>query len=476
MDSLGVPGFSGFPPDVFRADEIRGRVGREIDARFAHALGMAVGRCAIELDYRAVVIGRDARLSSVELAAALQAGVREAGMAVIDIGTATTPLAWFAARMTDTGAAVSVTGGHDDDSYNGFKIMLDNSTLGHAALRALHGRMQALHAAGPPSASPPPSTRPGPRAQINAAQCYVSRLVSDVRLERSIKVALDCGRGAAGNLAADALRELGCEVTELSGRAMDAYAPDVPLPGQARYLAELGASLRYNDCELAVSIGGDGDRLAVISKSGAHICADRLLILFARDVLDRKRGGCVIHDVKSSRNLARAIRAMGGAPVVCRSGDACIGEKMRETGAALAGETGGRIRFKDRWHGHSDGLYAAARLLELLSRHRDATAVLDGLPQSCATPELRLDTADGEQYRLLEALRASGRFLGAREIIHLEGLRVEYEDGFGLARAVAAQPAVMLRFEGDNGVALSRIQEDFRRQLLSVAPGLRLPF
>jgi phosphomannomutase/phosphoglucomutase len=184
----------------------------------------------------------------------------------------------------------------------------------------------------------------------------------------------------------------------------------------------------------------------------------------------------VVHDVKSSRNLAREIHALGGISVASRGGDAHIGDKMRETGAMLAGEIGGGIRFKDRWYGYSDGLYGAARLLELLSRHKDASAVLDGLPQSCATPELRLDTADGEQYRLVEALRAGGRFLGAREIIHLDGVRVEYEDGFGLARAAAAQPAVMLRFEGDNGMALSRIQEDFRRQLLSVAPGLRLPF
>jgi phosphomannomutase/phosphoglucomutase len=466
MDSLGVPASPGFPPDVFRADEIRGRVGHEIDARFAHALGMAVGRCAAELDRRAVVIGKDARLSSVELAAALQAGVRESGMAVIDIGMATTPLVWFAARLTDTGAAVSITGGHDDDDYNGFKVMLDGHTLGSAALQALRGRMRSPAVA---------STPPGARAQINAAQCYVSRLASDIRLDRVIKVALDCGHGVAGTLAPDALRELGCEVTELACDMTGGQPAAEPAPSEARRLAELAASLRYGDCDLGVSISGDGDRVVVVSKSGGQICADRLLILFARDVLSRKRGP-VIHDVKSSRNLAREIHALGGTPVVCRSGDAHIGDKMRETGAVLAGETGGRIRFKDRWYGYSDGLYAAARLVELLSRHRDASAVLDSLPQSCATPELRLDTAEGEQYRLVEALRAHGGFLGAREIIHLEGVRVEYEDGFGLARASAARSAVMLRFEGDNGVALSRIQEDFRRQLLSVAPGLRLPF
>ena len=467
MDSLGIPQPFGFPPDVFRTDEIRGRVGHEIDAHFAHALGVAVGRCAAELDRRAVVIGKDARLSSVELGAALQAGVRESGMAVIDIGMATTPLTWFAARLTDTGAAVSVTGGHDDDSYNGFKIMLDGDSLGHAALHALRGRMQSAPAGMP---------RPGARAQIAAAQCYISRLVSDIRLERSMKVALDCGHGVAGGLAPDALRELGCEVTELSCEMTGTHPADEPRPGENRYLTELASRLRYSNCELALSIAGDGDRVMVVSKSGARVCGDRLLILFARDMLRGAGGGTVVLDVKSSRNLAREIHALGGTSVASRGGDAHISDKMRETGAMLAGEIGGGIRFKDRWYGYSDGLYTAARLLELLSRHKDASAVLDGLPQSCSTPELRLDTADGEQYRLVEALRAGGRFLGAREIIHLDGVRVEYEDGFGLARAAAAQPAVMLRFEGDNGMALSRIQEDFRRQLLSVAPGLRLPF
>ncbi|CAM3517809.1 Phosphomannomutase/phosphoglucomutase [Bordetella sputigena] len=470
MDSLGLPEMPGFPPHVFRSDDIRGRVGQEIDARFAHALGLAVGRCAAELDRRAVVVGKDARLSSVELGAALQAGVRESGMAVIDIGMAATPLTWFAARLTDTAAAVSVTGGQDDDAYNGFKIVLDGEVLGQAALQALRGRM---HAQPVQSAR---SARSGGRAKINTAQCYIARVASDVRLERSMKVALDCTRGSAGSLVSDLLLELGCEVAEIAGDMTGAYPDDIRHRGDDRYLADLAAALRYGDCELGLSIAGDGDRLTVISKSGACISSDRLLILFARDILNGTHGGAVVHDVKSSRNVAREIRALGGMAVVSRGGDMHIGARMRETGALLAGETGGGIRFKDRWYGYSDGTYAAARLLELLSRDDDASAVLDALPQSCATPELRLDTADGEQYRLIEALRANGRFMGAREILHLDGVRVEYEDGFGLARPASAQPAVMLRFEGDNGIALSRIQEDFRRQLLSVAPGLRLPF
>jgi phosphomannomutase/phosphoglucomutase len=467
MDSPGVPDVAQYPPELFRTDDIRGQVGQGIDAGFAHALGAALGSYATDLDCRAIVIGKDARLNGVELAAALQAGIRGTGVSVVDIGMATTPLAWFAARLTDTGAAVSVTGGHDGDAYNGFKVMLDGVTLGGPALQALRGRMQ----------SPKPATAaPGFRAQIDAARCYVSRLASDVRLDRGMKVVVHCGHGVAGSLAPDVLRELGCEVTELACEMTAIYTDGASDLGEARRLADVAASLRYSDCELGLSITGDGDRVVVVSKSGATIGADRLLILLARQVLARRRGGCVIHDVKSSRNLTREVHALGGTPVVCRSGDAHIGDRMRETGAVLAGEMSGRIRFKDRWYGYSDGIYAAARVLEALSCHEDASAALDALPQSCATPELRLDTEEGEQFQLMEGLRARGGFLGAREIIHLEGVRVEYEDGFGLAYPCRGRPAVMLRFEGDNGVALSRIQEDFRRQLLSLAPGLRLPF
>jgi phosphomannomutase/phosphoglucomutase len=404
----------------------------------------------------------------VELAAALQAGIRATGMSVIDIGMATTPLVHFATRLTETGTGVAVTGGHSSDRYNGFKVVLDGAVLDGAGLRDLHTRMQHQ--------TPVVEGVAGARTQIAVANCYSVRLVSDMRLERSMKIAIDCGNGVTGAIAPDIFRAMGCDVTELSCEVNGAYPVAGHEAGDPHYLSELSASLRYTDCEVGIALDGDGGRLAVVSKTGAIIWPDRLMILFARDLLAQGSGGRVVYDVKSTRNLAREIRDAGGTPIMWKSGHAQIRAKMRESDALLAGDMCGRIYFRDRWYGISDAVYAAARMLEILSRYEHPSSVLDNLPQSCATPELRLETQDGEQFSVVDALRVQGRFMGAREIIDLDGVRVEYEDGFGLARPASAGAAVMLRFEADTGVALSRIQEDFRRQLLSVAPRLRLPF
>jgi phosphomannomutase/phosphoglucomutase len=466
MNSIVNTGLSNFSSMVFRASDIRGRVPGDIDAHFAHALGTALGMRAIEYGARAIVVGKDARLSSVELAAALQAGIRATGIGVVDIGLATTPLVYFTTRLTETGAGVIVTGGHDADASNGFKIMMGGDVLAGEDLLDLRIRMEAA----------PPAAASGARTQIAAANCYVSRAVSDVRLERTMKVALDCGYGATAALAPEVFRSIGCEVTELACEMNDAFALPRGEPGDPNYLADLVAGLRYSDCEVGLALDGDGDRLAVVSRSGSIISADRLLILFARDLLAQRPGAQVVHDVKCGRNLTRSVRVLGGRPVMWKSGHAHVRAKMRETAALLAGEMGGQFYFKDRWYGYDDALYAGARLLEILSRYENPSDVLDSLPQACATPDLRLDTREVEQAWLIESLRVKGRFMGAREIIDLDGIRVEYDDGFGLARPASHGSAVMLRFEADTGIALSRIQEDFRRQLLSVAPHLRLPF
>lgn len=468
MNSIGNAGLSNFSSSVFRTSDIRGRMPDEIDARFAHALGTALGMRAAEYGCRAIVVGKDERLGGVELAAALQAGIRATGIGVIDIGMATTPLVYFTTRLTETGAGVVVTGGHEADACNGFKIMMGGEVLEGEDLLDLRVRMEA---------EPAVSVSPGARTQIAAASCYASRVASDVRLERMMKVAVDCGYGATATLAPDVLRSIGCEVTELNCEVNGAFAsPRGSEPGDPNYLADLAAGLRYSDCELGLALDGDGDRLAVVTRSGSVISADRLLILFARDLLARRPGAQVVHDVKCGRKLTQDVRALGGKSVMWKSGQANIRGKMRETGAPLAGEMGGQFYFKDRWYGFDDALYAGVRLLEILSRHGSPSDVLDSLPQACATPDLRLDTREAEQAWLIEALRVKGRFMGAREIIDLDGVRVEYDDGFGLARAASNGSAVMFRFEADTGVALSRIQEDFRRQLLSVAPHLRLPF
>lgn len=458
---------SPFAPGLFRADDVRGRFGWEVDYRFAHAFGRALGGYAAKFKCRGVVVGRDARRSSVELGAALQAGIRDAGMPVIDIGMAPTPLAWFAARLTETGAAVSVTGGHDGDDRNGFKVMFDGKVQGGPALRAMQQPFQARR--------DPPEVEPGRRARINAAQCYVARLTCDVRLFRTVKIVLDCGNGVARELAAETLRELGCDVTEPPGLVPDTAGSTAHMEGQTA-LRRLAAYLPATDCELGVRLAGDGDRVEVVSRSGRVISPDRLALLLARDVLRHWPGARILHDVGASRQLIRGIRERRGVPLMCRGGEVQIASQMRATRPMMSTESNGRLRFRDRWSGHSDGLYAAARLLEVLSRSADAGAALDELPQTYATPEFRIDMPDGDAFRLIEALRAGARFRGAQEVLQVEGLRAEYDDGFGMVRESHAADAVVLRFEGETEAALARIREDFRRNFVRVWPGLPLPF
>ena len=316
----------------------------------------------------------------------------------------------------------------------------------------------------------------GGRTQMQMQPCYAARVMGDIRLTRPMKIAVDCGNGVAGAIAPSLFRALGCEVTELFCEVDGAFPGHHPDPADPQNLQDLIYCLRYSDCEIGLAFDGDGDRLGVVSKSGQIIWPDRQLILFARDVLSRNPGAEIIYDVKCSRHVARAITEAGGKATMWKTGHSLIKAKMRETGALLAGEMSGHLFFKERWYGFDDGLYAAARLLEILSAASDPSAMLEGLPQSCATPEIKLETAEGEQFALVEALRAQGGFPGAQSINDLDGVRVDYVDGFGLARPSNTTPTVVLRFEGDTMAALARIEEDFRNALRRVAPHVRLPF
>ena len=452
---------------VFKAYDIRGTVPDEIDARFAHSLGMAVGTRAHDLGARSIVVGRDGRLSSVELAAALQAGLRSAGMHVIDIGMATTPMVYFATRLMDTGAGIAVTGSHNPPAHNGFKIVLDGASLYGDGITALRDAMRL------PIES---ADVAGGRTQMQIQPCYAARLVGDIRMARPMKIAIDCGSGVAGAVAPALFRALGCEVTELFCEVDGSFPGHHPDPADPQNLQDLIYCLRYSDCEVGLAFDGDGDRLGVVTKSGQIIWPDRQLILFARDILKRNPGAEIIYDVKCSRHVARAVVEAGGRATMWKSGHSLIKAKMRETGALLAGELSGHMFFKERWYGFDDGIYAAARLLEILSSAPDSSGLLESLPQSCATPEIKLDTAEGEQFDLVELLRAQGQFPGAVSINDLDGVRVDYADGFGLARPSNTTPTVVLRFEGDTVAALARIEEDFRNAFRRIAPHVRLPF
>lgn len=452
---------------VFKAYDIRGTVPDEIDARFAHSLGMAVGTQAREQGARSIVVGRDGRISSVELAAALQAGLRSAGMHVIDIGMATTPMVYFATRLMDTGAGIAVTGSHNPPAHNGFKIVLDGASLYGEGITALRDAMRL------PIESAPAA---GGRTQMQIQPCYAARLLGDIRMARPMKIAIDCGSGVAGAVAPALFRALGCEVTELFCEVDGSFPGHHPDPADPQNLQDLIYCLRYSDCEVGLAFDGDGDRLGVVTKSGQIIWPDRQLILFARDVLARNPGAEIIYDVKCSRHVASAVVEAGGRATMWKTGHSLIKAKMRETGALLAGEMSGHLFFKERWYGFDDGIYAAARLLEILSSAPDPSGLLEGLPQSCATPEIKLDTAEGEQFELVEMLRAQGEFPGAVSINDLDGIRVDYADGFGLARPSNTTPTVVLRFEGDTVAALARIEEDFRNAFRRIAPHVRLPF
>ena len=453
------------PKEIFKAYDIRGIVGKTLTADLAQAIGQAIGSEALARGVQTVCIGRDGRLSGPTLAAELATGLRAAGVDVIDVGCVATPMLYFAAHQLGTLSGVIVTGSHNPPDYNGFKMMLAGDTLSGEAIQALRQRLETgdlAHGAG--------SYR---EHDIQAA--YLDRITSDIRLARPMKVVVDCGNGIPGAFAPTLDQRLGCQVEPLFCEVDGTFPNHHPDPSQPHNLQDVIRALANGEAELGLAFDGDGDRLGVVTKEGNIIYPDRQLMLFAEDVLRRSPGANVIYDVKSTRNLAPWIRQHGGQPIMARTGHSFIKAKMKETGAALAGEMSGHVFFKERWYGFDDGLYAGARLLEILSRSDDPSAVLNALPNAVSTPELNIPLAEGEHYALITRLQASAQFTGADEVITLDGLRVEYPDGFGLARASNTTPVIVLRFEANTPEALTRIQDDFRR-VLSAETDAPLPF
>lgn len=453
-------------PEIFKAYDVRGIVGRTLTAEVVELIGQAIGTEALARNRHAAAIGRDGRLSGPELAAALARGLQKSGVDVIDVGQVATPMLYFAAHHLDTLTGVSVTGSHNPPDYNGLKMMVAGETLWGDAIQQLRSRIERgdlAHGAG--------SYREQP-----IREPYLERIVGDVKLARPMSVVVDCGNGVAGGIAPELYRRLGCKLTELYCDVDGNFPNHHPDPSQPKNLVDLKNALAAGKGEIGFAFDGDGDRLGVVTKSGKIIYPDRLLMLFAADVLKRQPGAQIIFDVKSTRNLFSWIRRHGGTPVLWKTGHSLIKQKLRETGALLAGEMSGHFFFKERWYGFDDALYAGARLLEILSHEGDPTAVLEGLPDAICTPELHIQLVEGENFALIEKLRQTARFEGAQDVITIDGLRVEYADGFGLARPSNTTPVVVLRFEADNESALKRIQDDFRRAILGVKPDAVLPF
>ena len=468
------PGAEAVLPGIFRAYDIRGVLGTELNVNVARLIGQAIGSEMQAQGLRDVVVGRDGRLSGPELADALISGLRRAGCDVIDIGMAPTPVVYFASYHLRAGSCVAVTGSHNPPDYNGFKIVIGGETLSGDAITDLYRRIQEgrlQHA-----------DNDGGLQQREVIADYVQRIADDVQLDRPLKVVADAGNGVAGAVAPQLLEAIGADVIPLYCDVDGSFPNHHPDPSDPHNLEDLVQTVKRFDADIGVAFDGDGDRLGVVTKDGKVIFADRLLMLFAADVLARNPGAMVIYDVKCTGKLSDYILRNGGSPMMWKTGHSLVKAKMRETDAELAGEMSGHFFFKERWYGFDDGLYAAARLLEILAQ-RDETPseVLDELPDALSTPELKVAVEEGTQHAQVALIVASAQaedspFAGAR-ISTIDGLRADFSDGWGLVRASNTTPVLVLRFEANDEAALERIKGVFREQLLQVLPaGTELGF
>ncbi|GAB3345759.1 phosphomannomutase/phosphoglucomutase [Marilutibacter aestuarii] len=453
---------------IFRAYDIRGIVGQTLDAGIAELIGHAVGSLMHEQGHEDIVVGRDGRLSGPELTEGLVKGLRKAGRNVIDIGLAPTPLTYFGAYHLRAGSCVSVTGSHNPPDYNGFKIVVGGETLSGDAITDLYARIaeDRLHDA--------PTLGRVEQRDIN--DDYIERVSSDVQIERPLRVVVDAGNGVAGELGPRVLEAIGAEVTPLYCEIDGTFPNHHPDPSEPHNLADLIQMVQRLDADLGIAFDGDGDRLGVVTRDGQNIFPDRLLMLFATDVLERNPGAVIIFDVKCTGRLPGHILRHGGSPLMWKTGHSLIKGKMRETDAELAGEMSGHFFFKERWYGFDDGIYAAARLLEILAMHPEGPAqALAELPDGVSTPEIKVDAPDGNPHAFVDRFRENAHFEGAR-LSTIDGLRVDWPDGWGLVRASNTTPILVMRFDADSKDALKRIQAAFREQLLALKPDLKLPF
>ncbi len=451
----------------FKAYDIRGVVGRDIDEAFAEHLGRAFGTEALHLGEQAVAVGRDGRLSGPKLAAALIRGLASTGLDVVDIGAVTTPMLYYvAATRSQHGCSsgIQITGSHNPKDYNGFKMVLAGKAIYGDEIQGLRRRMEAENYA----------NSSGRSAAMEILGEYRHRIANDCKLARPMKIAVDSGNGIPGASAPGVLRALGCDVIELYSEVDGDFPNHHPDPSKPENLADLIRTVQTTDAELGLAFDGDGDRLGVVTKDGQIIYPDRQLMLFATDILKRHAGAPIIFDVKCTQRLAPVIREAGGTPLMWKTGHSLVKAKLRETGAPIAGEMSGHIFFAERWYGFDDATYTAARLLEILSRSENPSAVLNALPTSFSTPELNVACAEGEPKRVVQELLDHSEFPGASEIVTIDGLRVDYDDGFGLIRASNTTPVLVLRFEGHTPEALERIQNELMTALRLVKPDAQI--
>lgn len=453
-----------FSASIFKAYDIRGVVPATLDAPVAEALGKAFGAAARAAGEKTVAVGRDGRLSGPALSEALIRGLVATGIEVIDVGMVTTPMLYFAAS-TLCNSGIQVTGSHNPKDYNGFKMVLAGRAIYGEEIQRLRQVMEDDSA---------PLLDGGSVRQADVLADYTKRIVGDVKLARPLKVVVDCGNGVAGASAPAIFRALGCEVTELFSEVDGNFPNHHPDPSKPENLKDLIAALQSGDAELGLAFDGDGDRLGIVTKDGQNIFPDRQMMLFAKDVLSRVPGGTIIYDVKCSQRLAPAIEAAGGKAEIYKTGHSLIKARMKEVNSPLGGEMSGHIFFKERWFGFDDGTYAGCRLLEILSKSPNASDVLNALPTSFSTPELNVACAEGEPHTVVQELTRKASFAAPAKVLTIDGVRVDWPDGFGLIRASNTTPVLVLRFEGQTQAALERIEHDMLALLKSVKPDAQL--
>ncbi len=450
---------------IFKAYDIRGVVGTTLDEQLAEHLGRAFGTEARLLGEQAVVVGRDGRLSGPALVAALIRGLRASGLDVVDLGAVTTPMLYYVAATRarhGCNSGIMVTGSHNPKDYNGFKMVLKGAAVFGEQIQGLRRRIEAEDYA--------LAKKPGRVGQMDIGAEYLQRIVGDCKLARPMKVVVDSGNGIPGASAPAILRALGCEVVDIYSKVDGDFPNHHPDPSRPENLEDLKRIVHACDAELGLAFDGDGDRLGIVTRDGQMIMPDRQIMLLAADILKRQPGAEIIFDVKCTQRLAPWIREHGGRPLMWMTGHSLAKAKLKETGAPLAGELSGHIFFNERWYGFDDAMYTAGRMLEILSREVDPSAVLNALPTSYATPELNVPCAEGEHHAVVATLKEVAEFPDAVEVITIDGLRVEYADGFGLVRASNTTPVLVLRFEGHTPEALARIEHAMLTQLKRVKP------
>jgi len=444
---------TGLDPSIFKAYDIRGIVDKSLTEEAVEIIGRAIGSEAQKRGETHIFVGRDGRLSGPRLSAALISGLRQSGCDVTDVGMVPTPVLYYAAYQLGSGSGIMVTGSHNPPEYNGLKMVLGGTTLSGPEIQGLRERIEAEDFV----------SGDGGSKTLDMVDDYINRIIGDVKLERRMNVIVDCGNGVPGSVAPILMEKLGCQVKAMFCEVDGNFPNHHPDPSQLENLEDIKAELAKGNADIGLAFDGDGDRLGVITPQGEVIWPDRQLMLYARDILARNPGAEIIYDIKCTVHLAEMIKAAGGKPTMWKTGHSFIKAKLKETGALLAGEMSGHIFFKERWYGFDDAMYTAARLLEILSKDaRPVAEIFAELPNSVNTPEIKLNMAEGEHYALIDKLVANAKFRNAK-LTTIDGVRADFDDGFGLVRASNTTPCLVFRFEGSSQSALDRIKGEFRQ-------------